>query len=235
MRISINQPAYLPWGGYFERIALSDLHIILDHVQFEKNSLTNRNRIKGANGPMWLTIPVKTSGRFGVNQISTLEITEGQRWQEKHVKSLENAYRKAPEFESFYSDISASIGAPATRLLAILNRTNDLLLQKLSIKTNQISSSSLEGDFGTKSELVLNLCRHFGATEYLSGPFGRDYLDLKAFQNAGIRVLFHDYHPRPYRQLNGEFVSNLSVVDMIFNEGPAASELFRSASSASII
>ncbi len=79
MLLSINQPAYLPWPGYFDRIARSDLHVVLDHVQFEKNSFINRNRILGANGPCWLTVPVRTKGRFGDLQIHEIEIDNTQR------------------------------------------------------------------------------------------------------------------------------------------------------------
>ena len=85
--VSVNQPAYLPWLGYFDRIAASDLHVVLDNVQFEKNSFVNRNRIMTARGPTWLTVPVQTSGKFGALPINELLIADDPRWAVKHAQN----------------------------------------------------------------------------------------------------------------------------------------------------
>src|ERR1051326_8427944 len=100
MIVSINQPAYLPWLGYFDRIAASDIHVVLDHVQFEKNSFVNRNKVRTAQGATWLTVPVETSGKFGQLPIDQLQIASDQPWARKHWKTIEQCYAHAPYFDA---------------------------------------------------------------------------------------------------------------------------------------
>src|SRR5215470_5119272 len=97
MVLTIHQPAYLPWLGYFDRIAQSDAFIFLDNVQFERNSFTNRNRIKTANGPIWLTVPVRLNGHLDQTILAT-EIDERRDWRRKHLRAIEQNYRRAPCF-----------------------------------------------------------------------------------------------------------------------------------------
>ena len=227
MKVSINQPAFLPWTGFFERIAISDLHIKLDHVQFEKNSLTNRNRIKGANGPIWLTVPVKTSGKFQNNSIKELEIVSAEDWKKKHIKSIEMSYRKAKYFNDVFPMIQSIYEKPWDLLNPLLDESTSKIINYLKIETKIISSSDLSVE-SKKADLVLNLCKKVGANEYISGPFGRDYLDLETFKNAGIRVRFHQHQYPTYQQLYGDFTKDLSVIDLMFNEGPHAAEIYKS-------
>lgn len=223
MHISINQPAYLPWPGYFDRIARSDLHVVLDHVQFEKNSFVNRNRILGPNGPLWLTVPVRTKGRFGRLPIHEVEIDNTQKWARKHIQSLRAGYSKAPHFDDCWPELQAVLDSGWERLGDLCRETTSHLLGLLGISTPMVFSS--DHDFSSrKSDLVLDICKHFGADVYLSGPFGGDYLELEAFQRHGIKVAFHDYHQDPYIQVGMEFVPNLSVVDLLFNQGLASRE-----------
>ncbi len=177
MIVSINQPAYLPWLGYFDRIRRSDLHIVLDHVQFEKGSYTNRCRIKQPDGrEMWLTIPVGKHRTIYTTGIA------GDKWRDKHKKALEQAYGLWVVLpDSHWLDI-------------VLAETTHQLCKGLHIDTPRVTSTGLGGEeMGHKSELVLELCRNVGADQYLSGPHGRDYLDIPAFTRAGIEVLYHDY------------------------------------------
>ena len=101
MIVSINQPGYLPWLGYFHRIAISDLHVVLDQVQFEKNSVTNRNKIKTPTGWNWLTVPVKTKGKFGALSINNIEIDNTKDWAQKHWKTICQNYSKSPYFKEY--------------------------------------------------------------------------------------------------------------------------------------
>ena len=93
MKISINQPAYLPWLGYFDRIDYADIHIVLDHVQFEKNSFTNRNKITSNHGPHWITIPV-TKGENGSSNINKIRCTKNKKWIKNHLNSISQNYSK---------------------------------------------------------------------------------------------------------------------------------------------
>ncbi len=221
MIVSINQPAYLPWLGYFDRIYQSDVHVVLDHVQFEKNSMVNRNKILLNDQETMLTIPLQTKGRFGDLAIKDVAIAQNSKWVKKHQSSLLHAYAKAPykenllpKLEAFYSQLlGLSLGQ-------ILNINLSFFLQELAIFKPKIMYSSAMQVRGTKSELVLNICKDLGATQYLSGPFGRDYLDLSSFQNSGVDVIFQDYQHPVYKQKIHQFKAYLSVVDLLFNEGP---------------
>ncbi|MDC0336048.1 WbqC family protein [Pseudodesulfovibrio sp.] len=219
MIISINQPAYLPWLGYFDRIAKSDAHVVLDHVQFEKNSMTNRNRIRTKDAEVMLTVPVRTKGRFGALPIDSVKIDNTANWSKKHWNSLCQNYAKTAffaEHEPFFAEIYESTWECLTDLLRVCNA---YLLKALGIATPMVSSSELSPT-ATKSELVQELCTKLGADTYLSGPFGRDYLDLESFEAAGICVLFHDYEHPIYKQRHAGFRPCMSVVDLLFNHGP---------------
>lgn len=224
MIVSINQPAYLPWLGYFHRIASSDLHLVLDHVQFEKNSFTNRNKVRTANGTAWLTVPVKTSGRFGELPISGLEIDNKSDWRRKHWQTLQQSYGKAPHFaehEEFFREL---YGTPWEKLIDLCTRVTSYLLQRFGIRTKMVNSSEMQSG-GAKDKLVLNLCRESGATTYISGALGRDYLREDLFRDAGIRVVYQDYHHPEYPQVYKPFEPYMAAIDLLFNCGPKSLEI----------
>jgi len=166
--VSINQPAYLPWLGYFERIAASDVHIVLDHVQFEKNSFVNRNKVRTREGWTWLTVPVLTKGRFGHLAINQLDLVAGHPWAKKHWSTLRMNYARAPFFPSYAPAYDALYAHPWSGFLPMAEAFLRQHLADLGIRTQILFSSTL-GISGTKSDLVLNLCRAVGADRYLSG------------------------------------------------------------------
>lgn len=226
MIVSINQPAYLPWLGYFHRIAVSDLHIVLDHVQFEKNSFTNRNKIKTSTSWCWLTVPVKTKGQFGKLPINLLEINNNNtKWSKKHWQTLLHNYRKSPYFRE-HSCFFEEVYRREWRYLAELCREITIyLLNALGITTPLLFSSQLNSS-GVKDELVLNLCQEVSATTYLSGILGKNYLRESLFNQAGIRVLYQNYHHPTYAQYRGQnFEPYMSVIDLLFNYGPNSLEI----------
>ena len=219
MIISINQPAYLPWPGYFARILKSDLHVVLDHVQFEKNSLVNRNKIRTSNGWTWLTVPVKTKNKFGNLPIYQLEISNNSNWASKHLTALKLNYSRSPHCKlhiDFFDDLFSRTW---TKFCPLVDSLNLYLLQVLNINTRLVKSSSLSLQHN-KSRMILEICKNFGATTYLSGPFGRDYLDEQLFIENGIEIQYHDYVSRQYSQVYPGFESSMSIVDLVFNHGP---------------
>lgn len=224
MIVSISQPGYIPWLGYFNRIARSDIHIVLDHVQFEKNSFINRNKIRTGQSWMWLTVPVKTKGKFNDLPINGVSIDNTRPWARKHRDSLRFEYSKAPYFEKYWNWFEAAYNQPWTYLGNMLREFNEFFLEDLQIETKIYYSSELSVA-GRKDDLVLNLCRDMGATTYISGPLGRDYLGHSAFDKAGIELEFHDYRHPTYSQLHKDFVPNMSIVDLLFNEGPKARDI----------
>ena len=220
MIVSINQPAYLPWLGYFERIARSDVHIVLDHVQVEKNSFTNRNKVRTATGWCWLTVPMKTKGRFGDLAIRSVEI-EGEAWRRKHWETIRQSYARAPFFDVHAPAFEALYARDWTHLLGVCDAATRLLLDVLGIRTRLLRSSEMEPQ-GAKDALVLDLCRKAGATTYLSGALGRQYLHEEVFAESGIRVAYQDYEHPVYPQAHPGFEPFMAAVDLLFNCGPDA-------------
>jgi hypothetical protein len=232
--VSINQPAYLPWLGYFHRIAAADLHVVLDHVQFEKNSFTNRNKIRTREGWTWLTVPLQTKGRFGDLAIDEVLIARDDRWRRKHWDTMRFAYAKARAFADEAEYWEAVYGRPWERLADLQRETTGHVLEALRINTPLRFSSELQVT-GAKADLVLGLCRELGATTYLSGPLGRDYLDEDAFARAGIEVRYDDYAHPVYPQAHPGFEPAMAAVDLIFNHGDRAAEIAFSQSAAGTI
>lgn len=226
MIVSIAQPAYLPWLGYFDRIAKSDLHIVLDSVQLERNtktSFTMRNRVRGNSGPVWLSVPVRRAAGEEEALIRNALI-DGPYWARKHWQTLRLAYGRAPCYEYGRAALEPIYQQTWSRLNDLLGASSARLLDALGIATPLRRSSDL-GVSSRKSQLVLDLCRAVGATHYLAGPFSRDYLDLPQFESAGIEVLFHDYVHPVYAQFQGGFDPYMSVVDLLFNHGTASRDI----------
>lgn len=194
------------------------MHIVLDHVQFEKNSFVNRNRVRTAKGWTWLTVPVRTKGRFGNLQICDLEISLQAAWRRKHWDTIRFSYSRGAYFARHVPFFRAVYGREWERLNELLREITHYLLSALGITTRIVFSSEVAVS-GEKEKLVLNLCRAVGARSYISGPQGRGYLDPSAFARAGIDLLFHDYRHPQYRQLYPGFEPYMSVVDVLFNHG----------------
>ena len=211
MILSAHQPAYLPWLGYFDKIARADVFVYLDTVQFEKNSFINRNQIKTPQGPLWLTIPVKTKGHTSGSLRST-EIDDAQPWRAKHLRSIEMNYRKAPRFEEQFSKIEALLRLPESNLAEFCFHQLQFWLDELAINTRIVRSSELSID-SAKSNLVLDLCQHFSAKHYLSGTLGRGYLIEDDFKRSEIHIEYQNFIPQPYPQLWGDFIPYLSILD----------------------
>jgi hypothetical protein len=229
MIVSISQPAYLPWLGYFDRIARSDVAIVLDNVMLERSSktrFTNRNKIRTAESWTWLTVPVKTAG-LGQPLICDVELDMEQNWAEKHFRSIAQSYSRAPHFAEHRDWLENFYKQPWTHLAPLLNESTSYLLDALGIDTPLLFGSEMKVE-GEKSELIQNLCKHAGATTYLSGPFGRDYLDAANFADAGIALEFDDYVHPVYPQMHGGFQPYMSIVDLLFNCGDASLQILRS-------
>jgi len=224
--ISINQPAYLPWLGYFNRIIKSDLHVVLDHVQFEKNSFTNRNKILLDKKPLWLTLPVLTKGNFKNLSINSLKIDPQINWQKKHWLSIQQSYSKSPCWSEFKEPLSNIYSSSYDLLSEALNNSLRFFIKYLSIMT-PIEFSSNYCFAQTKSDLVLEICKKFKATKYLSGPLGRSYLEETKFNEVGIEVIYDDYIHPVYIQHSNDFIPYLSTLDLLANCGSKSLEILK--------
>ncbi|MDO9162362.1 MAG: WbqC family protein [Methylococcaceae bacterium] len=217
LTLSAHQPAYLPWLGYLDKIARVDVFVFLDNVQFEKNSFTNRNKIKTPQGPQWLTIPVKLKGHTNATLLDTL-VDDTQGWRVKHLKSIEMNYRKAPYFKECFPMISGLLLLPESNLSELCWQHLQFWLAEFEIKTEVYRSSALPVS-SKKSDLVLDLCKQIGANNYISGPFGKDYLNEQSFAVAGIKIDYQDFKHPVYPQLWGDFEPNMCILDYWMNCG----------------
>lgn len=215
MIVTIHQPAYLPWLGYFEKIMKSDIYVFLDTVQFEKNSFSNRNKIKTPQGSAWLTVPVKIKGHTG-SSLMNLEIDQLQGWRNKHLKSIHANYKKAPRFEECYPKLERLYQFEYQRLSDFCYDQLLFWFKELGISTQIIRSSQMELH-SSKSQLVLDICTKLGAQSYISGMLGRDYLDELQFEKHNITITYQNYIHPIYPQLWGDFQPNMSIVDFWMN------------------
>lgn len=230
MIVSIMQPAYIPWLGYFDRVLKSDIHIVLDNVTMDKSSktkFTNRNKIRTPNGWSWLTVPLQSVARSDERMISDLEISPSVNWSEKHWKTIQSNYSRSNYYSDYSDYFEKFYRQDWIQLAPMLQENTRYLLQELGIQTQQMKSSELSPQ-SKKADLILELCIKVDATTYLSGPLGRDYLDEHAFEKAGIELKYHDYVHPAYNQCFDGFESHMSVIDLLFNYGDKSLEILRS-------
>jgi hypothetical protein len=222
MTISIMQPTYLPWVGYFDLIDQVDTFVFLEDVEFNERSWQQRNRIRTSDGLQWLTVPVRKTGRSG-QLISEVEIvTDGREFPEKHLKALKFNYSHADHFDPYFSELEDVITEAATteRLSTLNKRIIKWLAQKVEISADFLDSSSLPSS-GSKAELLAEICDELGADVYLSPMGSLDYLEAGAssFRERGIDLRFQNYHHPTYDQQFDGFESHASAVDLLFNKG----------------
>jgi len=231
--VLITQSNYIPWKGYFDSINKADLVILYDDAQFTKRDWRNRNKIKSAQGLLWLTIPVLAKGRY-FQKINETEISEPT-WAADHWKTLLHCYKKA----KFFDEVSAWLEPLYTECKETnLSRLNRLFLEtvsgKMGIQTEFHFSSQYHID-GDATDKLINICKQAGATKYLSGPAAKGYLAEDRFEASNIQLEYLDYSDYPvYSQLHGEFVHEVSVLDLLFNEGPCASQYMKSFDASSL-
>jgi hypothetical protein len=227
MRLGALQPGYLPWLGFFDQILGCDLFIIYDDLPYAKDSWRNRNRVKTPGGWSWLTVPVVNKERDR-KTIREVEVSEHGQWRRDHWRTLKNHYVRAPYFQD-HEPFFASLYEKPWRFLVDLDlEIIFYLLRVLCIDTRVILSSEagLEAEhLRTKAAgkdptgRVAFLCHRLGGERFLEGALGRAFIDTSRLESLGITLEFHDYQHPQYRQLFGDFIPYLSVIDLLFNHG----------------
>ena len=227
MLVTIHQPEHLPWLGFLDKARRADLLVFLDSVQFRKNYFQNRNRVRASTGAQWVTVPVLTKGNAD-QDIREVAINHAgsPRWREKYWGTLEQAYRRAPFWNDYSGELRETLWTETSSLAALNIRLIQLLLRWFSIEVRMIRSSEIEAT-GSRSELLLDICRRTGADRYLSGISGREYLDTALFSSAGIAVQFHEFHHPLYQQRYEPFLPCMSAVDVLFNHGPQSANILQ--------
>lgn len=218
MIVSIHQPAYLPWMGYFDKIASADKFIYLDTVQFQKQSFQNRNKIRTKEGWIWLTVPVETKGKLFTTELKDLSINNKANWNKKHLAAIKQNYSKASQFKTIYPIFEEFYKKEWTHLSDICFEMMVVFNELLGIKTEIIKASDLQETDAQKSFLVLELCKTMKADAYLSGALGRDYLEEETFEQADIKITYQDYKHPEYQQVYKGFEPYMGIVDILMNE-----------------
>ena len=220
--IAIIQPFYIPWKGYFDIINEADEFVLYEDVKYTEHSWLNRNQIKTQMGPQWITIPVKTRGRY-CQLINEAELVDS-RWAKKHYQTIQAFYSKAPYWKKYHELINELYVLIEKE--TYISRINEFFIRELckvlGIKTKIRLSSDYIHTAG-KTEKLIELCSQAGASRYISGPAAKDYIETVQFSEAGIDLVWKDYSGYPeYPQMFGEFVHSVSVIDLLLNVGADA-------------
>ncbi len=221
MVLAAHQPNYLPWLGFFHKMARCDVFVLLDDVQYARRSYTARCLVKQADSAKhWLSVPVLKTGRYD-QKISSVEILNDAPWQHDHRRTLEACYSRSPHFAAHKELLDLAYSKSWDNLCEMNTALITKLAAQLELKPRIVKLSELGID-AHSTELLVALCRKLGADTYRSGPSGKKYLDADKFAHAGITLDVFQYWPKPYPQLWGDFVPGLSVIDMLVNCGPEA-------------
>ena len=222
MRCAILQPSYMPWRGYFHQIQKSDVFVFLDDVQFDKHGWRNRNRIKTANGSVWLTIPVAKKGNVADHiPISEIDIVWERPWNAKHWQTIRQSYARAPHFAATAALLEPFFAQRPARLADFTIDLTVALAGALGLPTRFVRSSELLA-VGSKTDRLIDLLRKVGARHYVSGPSAQSYIEPDKFAAAGITLEYMSYDYAPYPQLHPPYDPQVSIIDLLFMLGPDA-------------
>jgi len=221
--IAIHQPNFLPWPGFFHKWMLADAMVLLDTVQYEKNEWQNRNRIKMASRAQWITVPVNYRYPQKINKVTIAD----RRWVRKVCSSIEQSYAKAPCFEAYWPSVREVLNRPCDNLrdlnVALIRLVGDVVGCAAPLHL----ASDLEVNHTDPTERLIEICSSMDGDAYLSGQEGRTYLQRERFAQSGLTLYFQQIEAPEYSQLHGDFVSHLSVLDILFNTGADAVEMIR--------
>ena len=225
--VAIVQSNYIPWRGYFDLINSVDEFILYDDMQYTRRDWRNRNVIKSRNGPTWLTIPVQTKGNY-FQKIKDTAVADGK-WARQHWRSIVHNYSKASHFSDYVKLFEELYSIAQDQFLSQINhRFIEAICRILGITTTISWSMDYELK-NDRTERLVSICQQSGATNYLSGPAAKSYLDEELFACRGIALAYMDYSGYPeYKQLYPPFQAAVSVIDLIFNEGPDATNYMKS-------
>lgn len=219
-KVAILQSNYLPWKGYFDLINSVDEFILYDEMQYTKNDWRNRNKIKTAQGVQWLTIPVKQES---LSQTIRETKTASDAWRSKHAKTLALAYGRSRHFREFWPVFESLYRDSGDQFLSSINFAFINAVNRILGVDTRLTWSSDYCLIGDRSERLANLCEQAGADTYITGPSALDYMEPEVFQCSGIAVKVADYGGYPeYVQHYAPFEHAVSILDLIFNEGPDA-------------
>ncbi len=220
MIIFVHQPEYIPWLGFFDKLARCDTFVIYDDAQFQHGGFHNRNRIRTKKGWSWLTVPIVHNHPQTIKDVRIA----GKDWREKQLRVITHNYEGTPFFDDYFPLIKEAINFDHELLISLNLHLIKMVADKLSIKVHMVRSSEFPYSGKEKNQKLVSMCRFFGADQYLSGSGGKAYVKENMFAEANIKILWHSYDHPSYRQKFDEFQPNMSIIDLLFNLGPLAKE-----------
>ena len=227
MKIAIHQPQYFPWPPYVHKVMSADIFVYLDTVQFSKNGLQNRNQIKTAQGQQWLTIAVKHELGRSILDTPLAEVNATV----KHWKTLQANYARTPGFQRWKDDLHDLLHQEFRTLDEVAIASTEWMIDKLGINNKRLRASEISGIHGRASELVASICEALEADQYLTGTGALNYMQADDFKRIDCEVLVQRWRPFTYQQPHGDFVADLSTLDLLLNEPDKTTELIAAAGS----
>lgn len=220
MKVAVHQPNYIPWLGYFAKLANADVFIFLDDVQLPQGrSYVHRAKIHSPAGGTWLSAPIRREERPLIRDVRFAE----DDWRRRHQATLFHTYRKAPFFNPVMRLVEEIYACDAPDLAGFNRHAVIRLAEFLGLSCRYELSSSFQVA-SCSDERLIELVKAVGGDTYISGAGGQNYQSPKKFEEAGIELSVREYKPRPYWQGPGEFLSGLSVLDALFQLGPGTAD-----------
>jgi hypothetical protein len=227
MKIAIHQPQYFPWPPYMHKVMSADIFVYLDTVQFSKNGLQNRNQIKTSQGPQWLTVAVKHEFGRSILDTPLAEVNATV----KHWKTLQANYARTPGFQRWKDELHDLLHQEYRTLDEVAIASTEWMIDKLGISNKRLRASEIPETHGRASELVASICEALEADHYLTGTGALDYMQAEDFKLINCKVLVQRWNPFSFHQAHGDFIANLSTLDLLLTEPDKAPELIAAAGS----
>ena len=229
MIVSVHQPQYIPWLGYFDKIDRSDCFVFLDQVQYKSREYQNRNKIRTKDGSIWLTVPVISKG-MGRQKICDVRIDNSSDWQKRHWRNLKTWYGRAEFFKDYFVFFEEVYAERWEKLIDLNVHIINFILKEFKITTPVYYESELN-IIAQKTDRIIEICKRLKADAYLSGTGGRNYLEENKFARAGIKLEYQNFtHPAYHQQYRGRknvFLPYMSSIDLLFNEGGESEKILR--------
>jgi len=220
MIVGIHQPNYLPYLGFFDKMAKSDIFVIYDDAQFNKSDFQHRNRIRIYHGWKWLTVPVEKK-RIPINEVkirNEVKTWKGVKWSDAHFRDIHDNYKDAPYYSVYADELIRIYKRTYEKLVDLNMELIRFLMKAFDIDVEIVFSSDL-GFTSKSTQKLVEIVEALGGDVYLSGPKGKDYLDVSLFKRKGIKVVFQDFKHPVYKQRYEGFVPNMAAIDALFNVG----------------
>ncbi len=230
MIVSVHQPQYIPWLGYFDKIDSSDCFVYLDNVQYKRSEYQNRNKIRIKDGWLWLSVPVISNG-LSRQKICDIKIEDDSVWRRKHLNSLKNWYRKAKFYKNYINFFEYTYNTHWDSLIDLNIHIIKFILEEFNIKTKIFNESQLDVN-SQATQRIIDICKRLDADVYLSGTGGKEYLEEHKFKDSAIKLQYQEFNHPTYHQLystKNDFLPNMSIIDLLFNYGRESISIIRNA------